>query len=114
MLYTIATVMEVYKLFYADLIKVLPMDDITFIGQLYSQDLLPGDLKGKVKSHSTQAEKASYFLDHVIEPSLSTSDSKESFERLISVMKRYNTPAVKELASKIRGELAANCIHMQL
>ena len=95
--------MEVYKSYYAKLVKVLPMNDVTFIGELYSQDLLPGDLKSQVKSLSTPAEKASHFLDDVIEPSFSVNNNNKTFEKLISIMSKFTT--VKELASEISGKL---------
>lgn len=97
--------MDVYKSYYSKLIDTLPMDDVTFFGQLYSQDLLPGDLKAKVKSQTTQAEKASYFLDNAIEPSLRTGNNKEAIESLVSIMAKYSDPACKKLANEMSGEL---------
>ena len=90
---------EVYKQFYARLVKALPMDDVTFIAELYSRDLLPGDARDLVKSLATRASKAAYFLDHVIEPSLANSIS--SFNKLLKVMENCEYDNVKELAELI-------------
>ena len=47
------------------------MDDAVFVAKLFSNDLLPGDLKNQLKLvHRTSADKAVLFLDSVIEPSV--------------------------------------------
>ena len=78
------------------------MDDALFIAKLFSNDLLPGDVKNQLKLlHRTSADKALLFLDSVIEPSV-TSDDGNSFDKLLNVMESCNYPCVKELANQIR------------
>ena len=98
--------MRVFQQFYSKLVKKLPMDDAMFIADLYSNGLLPGDLKNQLKLlHRTSADKAVLFLDSVIEPSV-TSDGGSSFDKLLNVMEDSEYPAhVKELAKQIRISL---------
>ena len=93
---------EVFKQFYSELVKTLPMDDAVFIAELFSNDLLPGDLKNQLKlMHRTSADKAVLFLDSVIESSV-TSDGGSSFDKLLNVMEDSEYPHVKQLAKQIR------------
>ena len=94
---------EVFKQFFAKLAKSLPMDDPIFVAELFSHDLLPGDHYDQVESRSTRADKAVYFLNHVIKPAL-TSDVG-SFNELLNVMEDSEYPNVKELVLQIRGKL---------
>ena len=81
------------------------MDDALFIAELFSNDLLPGDVKNQLKLlHRTSADKALLFLDSVIEPSV-TSDDGSSFDKLLNVMESCNYPCVKELANQIRASI---------
>ena len=78
------------------------MDDAVFIAKLFSNDLLPGDLKNQLKLlHRTSADKAALFLDSVIEPSV-TSDGGSSFDKLLNVMEGSEYQHVKELVKEIR------------
>ena len=78
------------------------MDDAVFIAKLFSNNLLPGDLKNQLKLlHRTSADKAVLFLDSVIEPSV-TSDGGSSFDKLLNVMEDSEYQHVKELAKQIR------------
>jgi len=90
----------VYKEVYPELVRILPMDDVMFTAQLYQRDLLPGDRKAEMESKSTRANKATYFLDHVITPSLTN-----SFSTLLKVMEDSEYDAVKELAKLITTRL---------
>ena len=52
---------------YSKLVETLPMDDAMFVAKLFSNDLLPGDLKNQLKLvHRTSADEAVLFLDSVI------------------------------------------------
>ena len=94
---------RVFQQFYSKLVKTLPMDDALFTADLFSNDLLPGDLKNQLKLvHRTSADKTAFFLDSVIEPSV-TSDGGSSFYKLLHVMDEYQH--VKELAEQIRDNL---------
>ena len=76
---------EAYDNHVKKLVICLPMDDAHFITALSAQKLLPGDTKNKIEKLSTQAEKASYFLSHVINPALDIDDTC-NFETLLTIM----------------------------
>ena len=95
---------EVFKEFYCKLVETLPMNDALFIAKLYSCDLLPDDNKEHVQSLPTSANKAMYFLDHVIKPSVTTGVGS-SFDQLLNVMEDSGDEVVKELAKLIRTSL---------
>ena len=79
------------------------MDDAVFVAKLFSNDLLPGDLKNQLKLVCrTSADKAVLFLDSVIEPSV-TSDGGSSFDKLLHVMEDSEYQHVQELAKQIRS-----------
>ena len=92
---------DVFQQFYCKLVDTLPMDDVRFIAKLYSERLLPGNVKNELKSQKTSADKAAHFLDNVIEPSV-TSDGGSSFDKLLTVMEGSEYQHVKELAGQIR------------
>ena len=79
------------------------MDDAVFVAKLFSNGLLPGDLKNQLKLlHRTSADKAVLFLDSVIEPSV-TSDGGSSFDKLLHIISEYQH--LKELVVQIRTSL---------
>ena len=92
---------KVFQQFYSQLVKTLPMDDAVFTAELFSNNLLPGNLKSQIKSEKTSADKAALFLDSVIKPSV-TSDGGNSFDKLLHVMEASEYQHVKELAEEIR------------
>ena len=95
---------RVFQQFYSKLVKTLPMNDVIFIAELYSRDLFPDDVKEHVESLTTSAKKASYFLDHVIKPNV-TSSSGNMFVELLKVMEDSDYQNVKELTKSIRDSL---------
>ena len=96
---------RVFQQFYSKLVETLPMDDAVFVAKLFSNDLLPGDLKSQLKlTHRTSADKAALFLDSVIEPSV-TSDGGSSFDKLLHVMEGSEYQHVKKLVVQIRTSL---------
>ena len=103
---------EVYRQFYANLIKILPMDDPIFIAELFSVNLLPSNVKDQVKSMNTRADKAMHLLDHMIEPSLTTGG--RCFDNLINVMESSEYDGIKELAKLIRSRLREGTLTGQL
>ena len=94
---------EVFKQFFAELAKSLPMDDPLFVAELFSHDLLPGDHYDQVESRSTRADKAVYFLNHVIKPALISDVG--SFNQLLDIMEDSEYHNVKELALQIKNKL---------
>ena len=95
---------EVFKEFYSKLVKTLPMNDDNFIAELYSHDLLPDGPKEHIESRTTGGQKATYFLDHVIKPSV-TSDGGSGFDKLLNVMEESEYQGMKELAEQIRTSI---------
>ena len=97
---------DVFQDFYLQLVTRLPMNDALFRAKLFTNGLLPGDHKERVESlpSATKADKASYFLDHVIKPSV-TSDDGSGFDKLLNVMEDSDHQGVKELAKLIRTSL---------
>ena len=96
--------METYEKYVTKLTKCLPMNDTVFIANLFIHKLLFGDTIDKLHAISTQAEKASYFLDHVIKPALDIDDTS-SFHTLLSVMQQCGYVHVEKLASDINSEI---------
>ena len=94
---------EVFTKFYHKLVNALPMNDACFRANLFTNALLP---EGHVGSLAllTKSGAASYFLDHVIRPSV-TSDDGSSFNKLLNVMEGSDHQGVKELAKQIRTSL---------
>ena len=86
------------------LVKCLPMDDAHFITKLSAQQLLPGDTENKIKPLSTQADKASYFLNHVIKPALDINETS-SFNKLLCIMQDCGYIHVQKLAVTIKCEI---------
>ena len=99
---------EVLKKHYSKLVKTLPMNDAIFVAELYSCDLLPGDLRDQLNlPHRTSADKATLFLNNVIEPSV-TSGVGSSFEKLLTIMEDCDHESVKELAKLIKTSLRSS------
>ena len=86
------------------LVKCLPMVDTHFITTLSAEKLLPGDTKDKIETLSTQADKASYFLNHVINPALEIDDISD-FEKLLTIMQNCGYNHVQKLANTIKLEI---------
>ena len=86
---------EIYHKFYPQLVAFLPMKDAIFVSCLVQ--LLPGDLKEKVKSKPTQAEAATYFLDNTIKPAIDCGHN----ETLLSAMQSFDSNSLRELVQKI-------------
>ena len=86
------------------LVKCLPMDDTHFITKLSAQQLLPGDTENKITTLSTQADKASYFLNHVIKPALDINETS-SFDKLLCIMQDCGYIHVQKLAVTIKCEI---------
>ena len=92
----------VYQQFYPMLLQVLPMDDAVFVGNLFSNNLLPGDTKRNILSKQTQAEKASYFLDNVVYPAFLVNEtSNNQLNKLLKLMTESDYDTVRLLAAKI-------------
>ena len=97
-------VKAIYVNYVNKLVMCLPMDDTHFITKLSSQQLLPGDTESKIKALPTQADKASYFLSHVIKPALDIDDIS-GFNKFLSVMQECEYNHVQKLSNEIRDEI---------
>lgn len=93
---------KVYKDYYLDLLRILPMNDVLFLANLQSSNLFPGDTKAQVQARSTSMEKASYFLGTIIEPSFH--DNADQFKKLLAAMTNYGM-AASSLAGRIKKQL---------
>jgi len=101
---------EIIQQFYSDLVKILPMDDAVFRSKLKSGGLLPGNLKSKIMSKQTEAEKAELFLDDGIK------DDLPNFKKLLMVMNSWTGSMeckVKNLASQINERIESNAQPMK-
>ena len=92
---------EVFRQFYSELIETLPMRDPNFTAKLYSAGLLSSYLKEYVEYATyTRAEKAAYFLDQTIKPSVT------NFNKLLNVMEDSEYQHVKDLAKQIKTNIS--------
>ena len=95
-----ADAVNVFKKFYLELTKVLPMIINSLVTKLYSDKLLSGDQKSSIDSLATSKEKTVYFLDEVIKPGLEISYTK-LFDEMLRVMKSSDDPTVNYLVNEI-------------
>ena len=100
-----SSIIDVFQGNYLNLMRALelPMNDEYFMGELYTRNLLPGNLKATIKALSTGAEKASKFLDDVIKPSLESNDCTK-FHTLLRVMIKNDDVTIKKLAESLLNE----------
>ena len=96
--------METFRQYYSRLVKTLPMNDDIFTAELYTNELLPGDLKEYLESLSTSAKKASKFLDTVIKPSIDKNDVTR-LSTLLRVMRNSDDSIAIRLAEEIQPTL---------
>ena len=99
------SIYEVFMKFYVKLVKILPMDNMYFVMELYEHDLFPGDIIYKMKRNIlTPREKARCFLDTVIQPTVRVGVGR-GFNQLLDVMEDDEYPEAQRLAKEIRDEL---------
>ena len=97
---------DIIRKYYVDLIKLLPMNDVIFIAELYSAGLLPGDLKAEVQFKPTGAHKADHFLQHGIK------NDTESFNKLLAIMEHHDSDHLRKLTDKIHREITSNNLYL--
>ena len=95
-----ANTVNVFKKFYLELTKVLPMIINSLVTKLYSDKLLSGDQKTSIDSLATGKEKTAYFLDEVINPGLEINYTK-LFDEMLRVMESSDDPTVNYLVNEI-------------
>ena len=89
---------QLIERFYDALVCTLPFKDTKFIARLKTAGLFHGDLKEKLESMPTSAERASYFLDFGIKKNYL------NFSKLLEVMEKFDYEPAQDLARKIKGE----------
>ena len=94
--------MDLFDNYYQELIHSLPMNDETFLTDLREHCLLSDDINTQMES-MTVSERASYFLDSVIKPTLHNNNVL-NFHTLLNVMRESKLGNVKELSIKIKSE----------
>ena len=98
--------MKVYNKYREKLVKVLPMNDVTFLAKLTSNEILPDNVGAHIKSLSlpTQSDKADYYLNNVIKESLDIDETAE-FNKLITVMEKCGYSHVERMTTKMKSDL---------
>ena len=96
--------LQVFEDNYETLVTSLPMADAIFLAKIHSKRLLSGNIKATLKSLPTPADKATEFLDQVIEPSLKSNDVTP-LKKLLTIMEDYGNDALKSLAKTIGSAL---------
>ena len=98
---------KAYETFRMRLIRLLPMDEVVFLGLLREQNLLSANLNEQIQARSTRTEMVELFLKKTIEYFLSIDDC-EPFNNLLTVMSdemQLNNDPLKQLAIKICQEI---------
>ena len=101
---------DVYKAYYAKLVKVLPMSDAIFMAQLYVSQLLTDDAQISIGARVT-AEKASFFLDNYIERGFDDDGSNPLFLNLLKLMQRSDNLELKSVANEINSRINEGTIY---
>ena len=96
---------EAFDKYSEELVKCLPINDTFFIAKLSTFNLLPGNTSNQLEALPTQADKAMYFLNHVIKPALAINDAS-SFENLLSVMEQCGYIHVRKIACQIKSQMS--------
>jgi len=89
--------------FTEQLLRALPMEDAIFIAQIEAAELLPGNSKAEIKAKPTSVDKADYFLDCLIKPTLQYNN--DNLLQLIKVMQESDYKPLKKLAGDIKDKL---------
>ena len=96
---------ELFEQYYTGLLFSLPVKDTDFLDELLKHDLLTRDLHSKLESLTVHYERSLCFLDNVIKPGLADGNSR-CFVKLLTIMKYSKHDNVKDLATKIKEEMA--------
>ena len=98
---------QLFSKYYHALIFSLPMKNVKFLAELCQAGLIDEHFKNSLESFITLEERASYFLDHRINPRIS-GGGNANFVKLLTVMKNcnHNHDNVNALAKHIEAECA--------
>ena len=94
---------EAFERYHEALIFSLPMKNVKFLNDLCKHDLILEDFKHYLESLTAHKERASCFLDKIIEPEVKTGGSIYFF-KLLTVMKTCGYGNVEDLAKQIEAE----------
>ena len=97
---TMADTVDVFEIFYSELITVVPMIINELVIKLYSANLLSRHHKNSIDSLAVGAEKTQYLLEKVIYPGLKNGYTKY-FDEMLKIMESSDDALVKYLADKI-------------
>ena len=86
------------------------MSDAVFIAKLYSNDLLPGDMKATIESIPTASQRTTKLLDNVIKPTIDSNNSTR-LGVLLEVMKDSEDDNLRRLAGTILSALREGLIN---
>ena len=94
------------------------MDDVIFLGLLREKNLLPGYLSEEVQAERTKAEKATLFLDKVVDPSIDVGEFGP-LNNLLTVMSDevyLKSVLLKQLANTMKQDIdkESSLIHMNI
>ena len=98
------TYLKVYNDYFEVLVKILPMKDAYFIAALYSNNLLPDEVSEHIDSLPTKGEKAKYFLQNVIKPSLDA-NATENFDKFLLIMEKSEYNVLNKKAAEMKLKL---------
>ena len=91
---------NVVKQYKVELLKELPLDEAIFFAMTQKADLFPLSTGNNIQAKETRAEKVTYFLQHVVEPSANT-----YLPKLLEVMKNSKVANLEKLAFVIEAAL---------
>ena len=84
------------------LCETLPVEHPIFLQMLENYKILPGDSRDKIQAMKTKAEKADYYIQHVLKTS-------SDLYKLVQAMERYHTEyndtALQELLIHMLAEM---------
>ena len=98
-------VKDVYTAYSKKLARVLPMNDVFFIAQLYASNLLPDEVKISIAARATRAEKASFFLGNYIEKGFDDNGNNPLFLDLLKLMQGSGDLVTKSVANEISSRI---------
>ena len=104
----VMTAAKARKKFGVKLLK-LKMNDENFVATLNAEDFFAGNTRAQMKSKSTEAEKASYFLTTVIDRNVD-----KYFIKLLNVMENFDKDgdaAMYDLAQEIKKAMGLSKDH---
>ena len=93
---------EVFQKQYSSLVNTLPMNDQIFMEELFTNGLLPGNLRNEIQSLDTSAQKVTKFLEDVIKPAV-TNNGDNMLNTLLTVMRNSDKDNVIQLAEHIHS-----------